>query len=41
MEKALSEANKEHLQREQAVTERLNKMSDVARGTCYAFLVFC
>jgi hypothetical protein len=37
MEKALSEANN---QREQAVTERLNKMSAVAGGTCYAFLVF-
>jgi hypothetical protein len=32
-EKALSDANKEHLQREQAVTEWLNKMSTVARGT--------
>jgi hypothetical protein len=31
-EKALSDANKEHLQREQAVTERLNKMSTLARG---------
>jgi hypothetical protein len=41
MEKALYDANKEHLQREQAVTERLNKMSAIAGGTCYAFLVFC
>jgi hypothetical protein len=40
-EKALSDANKEHLQREQAVTERLNKMSAVAGGTYYAFLFFC
>jgi DNA-binding phage protein len=40
-EKALSDANKEHLQREHAVTERLNKMSAVARGTYYAFLFFC
>jgi DNA-binding phage protein len=40
MEKALSEANKEHLQQEQAMIERLNKMSAVAGGTCYAFLVF-
>jgi hypothetical protein len=40
MEKALSDANKEHLQREQAMTEQLNKMSVVAGGTCYAFLVF-
>jgi hypothetical protein len=39
-EKALSEANKEHLQREQAVIERLNKMFVVAGGTSYAFLVF-
>jgi hypothetical protein len=38
-EKALSDANKEHLQWEQAVIERLNKMS-AAGGTCYAFLVF-
>jgi uncharacterized protein YlxW (UPF0749 family) len=41
VEKALSDANKEHLQREQAVTERLNKMSAVAGGTYYAFLFFC
>jgi hypothetical protein len=40
-EKALSDANKEHLQREQAVTKRLNKMSVVAGGTYYAFLFFC
>jgi hypothetical protein len=41
VEKALSDANKEHLQREQAVTERLNKMSAVAGGTYYGFLFFC
>jgi DNA-binding phage protein len=41
VEKALSDANKEHLQREQAMTERLNKMSSVAGGTYYAFLFFC
>jgi hypothetical protein len=40
-EKALSDANKEHLQREQAMTEWLNKMSAVAGGTYYAFLFFC
>jgi hypothetical protein len=40
MEKALSDANKEHLQWEHAVIERLNKMSVVAGGGCYAFLVF-
>jgi hypothetical protein len=39
--KALSDANKEHLQWEQAVTERLNKMSAIAGGTYYAFLFFC
>jgi hypothetical protein len=31
-EKALSNANKEHIQREQAVIERLNKMSALAGG---------
>jgi hypothetical protein len=41
VEKALSDANKEHLQREQVVTERLNKMSAVAGGTYYAFVFFC
>jgi hypothetical protein len=40
-EKALSDANKEHLQREQAMTERLNKMSALAGGTYYAFPFFC
>jgi hypothetical protein len=29
----LTDANKEHLQREQAVTERLNMMSAAAGGT--------
>jgi hypothetical protein len=32
MEKALADANKEHSQREQAVTERLRMMSAAARG---------
>jgi hypothetical protein len=32
-EKALADANKEYLQREQAVTERLNTMSAAAGGT--------
>jgi hypothetical protein len=31
-EKALSDANKEHIQREQAMIKRLNKMSALARG---------
>jgi hypothetical protein len=39
-ENALSDANKEHLQREQVVAERLNKMSAVAGGTYYVFLFF-
>jgi hypothetical protein len=39
-EKALSDANKEHLQREQAVTERLNKMSALAGGEYHAFPFF-
>jgi hypothetical protein len=39
-EKALSDANKEHLQREQVVAERLNKMSAVAGGTYYTFFFF-
>jgi hypothetical protein len=37
--KALSDANKEHLQREQAVAERLNMMSAAARGTHCTFLL--
>jgi hypothetical protein len=40
-EKDLANANKEHLQREQAVTERLNQMSAAAGGTYYNFLSFC
>jgi hypothetical protein len=40
-EKALSDANKEHLQREQVMAERLNKMFAVAGGTYYTFLFFC
>jgi hypothetical protein len=39
-EKALSDANKEHIQREQAVTERLNKMSALAGGKYHAFPFF-
>jgi hypothetical protein len=39
-EKDLSNANKEHLQREQAVAERLNQMSTAAGGTYYNFLAF-
>jgi hypothetical protein len=38
-EKALSDANKEHLQREQAVAERLNMMSAAAGGTHCTFLL--
>jgi hypothetical protein len=41
-EKALNDANKEHLQREQAVAEWLNTMSAAAGGTYYTFLfLFC
>jgi CHASE3 domain sensor protein len=36
-ENDLANANKEHLQREQAVAERLNQMSTAAGGTCYNF----
>jgi hypothetical protein len=32
-EKALADVNREHLEREQAVTERLNTMSAAAGGT--------
>jgi hypothetical protein len=39
-EKDLANANKEHLQREQAVTERLNQMSAAAGGTYYTFFYF-
>jgi hypothetical protein len=40
-EKALADAKKEHLQREQAVAERLNTMSAAAGGIYYIFLLFC
>jgi phage terminase Nu1 subunit (DNA packaging protein) len=40
-EKDLGNANKEHLQREQAVAEQLNQMSAAAGGTYYNFLSFC
>jgi uncharacterized protein YlxW (UPF0749 family) len=39
-EKALADANKEHIQWEQAVTERLNKMSALAGGKYHAFPFF-
>jgi hypothetical protein len=35
-EKALADANKEHAQREQAVTERLHMMSATAEGKHFA-----
>jgi hypothetical protein len=35
-EKALADANKEHTQREQAVTERLRRMSAAAEGKHFA-----
>jgi hypothetical protein len=38
-EKALADANEEHLQREQVVTERFNAMSATARGTYYTLLL--
>jgi hypothetical protein len=38
-EKALANANKEHLQREQAVAERLNTMSTAAGGACYTLFL--
>jgi Tfp pilus assembly protein PilN len=38
-EKALADANKEHLQREQAVAERLNAMSAAVGGTYCTFLL--
>jgi chromosome segregation ATPase len=40
-EKALTDANKEHLQREQAVAERLNTISAAAGGMYYFLLFFC
>jgi hypothetical protein len=39
-EKALADANKERIQWEQAVIERLNKMSALARGKYHAFPFF-
>jgi CHASE3 domain sensor protein len=39
-EKDLANANKEHLQREQAVSERLNQMSAATGGIYYTFLHF-
>jgi hypothetical protein len=39
-EKALADANKEHSQREQAVTERLRMMSAVADGKYSPCLLF-
>jgi hypothetical protein len=39
-EKDLANANKEHLQREQAMAERLNQMSAAAGGTYYTFFHF-
>jgi hypothetical protein len=41
VEKALTDTNKEHLQRQQAVAERLNTMSAAARGTYYFLLFIC
>jgi hypothetical protein len=38
-EKALADAKKEHLQREQAVAEWLNMMPATARGIYYIFLL--
>jgi hypothetical protein len=39
-EKALSDANKEHIQREHAVIEWLNKISALARGEYHVFPFF-
>jgi hypothetical protein len=39
-EKALADANKERIRREQAVTERLNKISALARDEYHAFPFF-
>jgi hypothetical protein len=41
VKKDLANANKERLQREQAVAERLNQMSAAAGGTYYNFISFC
>jgi hypothetical protein len=40
-EKALSDANKEHIQREQVMTLRLNKISALAGGKYHAFSLLC
>jgi hypothetical protein len=40
-EKALTDANKEHLQREQAVAERLNTMSAAGGTFLYLSFPFC
>jgi hypothetical protein len=40
VEKDLANANKEHIQREHAVAERLNQMSAAAGGTYYTFFYF-
>jgi cob(I)alamin adenosyltransferase len=40
-EKALSDANKEHIQQEQVMTLRLNKMSALAGGKYHAFSLLC
>jgi hypothetical protein len=39
-EKALADANQEHIQREQAITERLNKISALVRSKYHAFPFF-
>jgi hypothetical protein len=39
-EKALADANMEHIQRDQAVTERLNKISALVGGKHHAFPFF-
>jgi hypothetical protein len=39
-DKALADADQERIQWEQAVTERLNKMSALARGKYHAFPFF-
>jgi hypothetical protein len=39
VEKALTDANKEHLQQEQAVAERLNTMSAATGGMYYTFIL--
>jgi hypothetical protein len=39
-EKALADVNQGHIQREQAVTERLNKISALAGGEYHAFPFF-